>query len=165
MIPINHASALIGVEEKRLWEAAHLAGVREVHDRHGRAFFTPSHLDRIRQAIPLLPGHRQWYVYIVRAARGPIKIGMARDVKRRVIALQTTAAKRLRLLHHEAGDGKVERAAHKRLAAHRLTGEWFSPHPEVLQFVEIAKTEGFAAAISTGQFLGQPGGKRRFRAV
>ena len=76
---------------------------------------------------------RPIYVYFIRAANGPIKIGIARDVLQRLAGLQTSNPNKLELLAHRLGDQSVEQEYHRRFAAHRLAGEWFEPHPDILE--------------------------------
>lgn len=73
------------------------------------------------------------YVYVLQqGSGGPVKIGIANDIKRRVMALNTGASIALDVLKsHEMEDAShsrlVERYLHKILDKHRLNGEWFSP--------------------------------------
>jgi hypothetical protein len=149
LVRANKAATLIGLDERTFCDAVELAAVKMVFDRNKVAHFRVADLDRVRNAVARLPAKRQRYVYVVRSGKaGAFKIGIAWDVERRLCGLQTTSPRQLRLIHHEAGGGKVERAAHKALAAHRLKGEWFRPHPEVLAFVEKVKTIGIAAVLN-----------------
>lgn len=71
-------------------------------------------------------------VYCVQANEGgPIKIGFSTDVDRRLFALNGSSPQPLRLLAHACSFDFVEKALHKRLAAHRLRCEWFADVPEV----------------------------------
>lgn len=77
-------------------------------------------------------------VYFIQCGEGgPIKIGIARDPAKRLAGLQTGHFERLQLRALTTGGAKQERAYHDRFAAHRLHGEWFSPHPDLL--AEIAR--------------------------
>jgi T5orf172 domain. len=84
--------------------------------------------------------------FLQRGEGGPIKIGKSRRVQDRINALQTGVAERLELLAVYDGGSDVERHLHKQLAAHRLSGEWFSPHDEVLRVIESVKQGAFALA-------------------
>lgn len=69
-------------------------------------------------------------VYFVQAgADGPIKIGFATDVRRRLTNMQTASAAELRLLAAIEGDQDHEAALHARLAPLRVRGEWFRDDP------------------------------------
>lgn len=76
-------------------------------------------------------------VYFVQSMTGEIKIGMATNIKSRLKSLQTANPSKLVLLAHVHGGPPQERAYHRQFAAHRLHGEWFSPHPDIL--AEIAR--------------------------
>lgn len=72
-------------------------------------------------------------VYFVQAGEnGPIKIGYASDVAKRIGHLQTSAPDRLCVLSVMDGGEAEEKALHAELAAHRRLGEWFNPTAEVL---------------------------------
>lgn len=72
-------------------------------------------------------------VYAIQAGDGgPVKVGVTRNVASRLRALQTAQPMPLRLLHVWEGGAGVEREIHRRLAAHNLGGEWFSPVPELV---------------------------------
>jgi hypothetical protein len=67
---------------------------------------------------------------------GPIKIGHAVDVKRRVVALQSWYGRRLAILAEIEGDRKLEAALHKKFDHLRLgTTEQFRPEPELLDYI------------------------------
>ncbi len=58
--------------------------------------------------------------------RGPVKIGTAKDVARRLGTMQSGNHERLILLRMFEGGVAEERLLHKAFADHRITGEWFS---------------------------------------
>lgn len=63
--------------------------------------------------------------YVVRAGHaGPVKIGRSKDPVNRIAELQTACAEQLVLLHIVPFD--IEGKLHRRLAAWRVRGEWFS---------------------------------------
>jgi hypothetical protein len=74
-------------------------------------------------------------LYFVQAgAAGPIKIGVAQDVQRRVAQLQTGHYEKLTILATlRYVDLLTERRVHGWLAKYRIRGEWFMPHPDVLR--------------------------------
>lgn len=76
------------------------------------------------------------FVYFILAATGEIKIGMAVDVVQRLNSLQTSHPAKLEILATTSGGRKRERQYHERFAAHRLHGEWFEPHPDILAEIE-----------------------------
>lgn len=66
-------------------------------------------------------------IYCVQAGTGgPVKIGVASDVRRRVTNLQSANHARLVLLAAFAGGREEECALHKRFATLRVRGEWFA---------------------------------------
>lgn len=75
-------------------------------------------------------------VYFIRAQSGDIKIGCTSNVKRRLKALQTSAGEPLELLATMPGKHAAETRLHQRFHHLRKSGEWFSPAPELLAFVE-----------------------------
>lgn len=67
-------------------------------------------------------------VYVIGPLLGPMKIGIAHDVGKRLIGIQTSSPADLIIHYHvEVGPTAraVEAAAHRDLAAYRLRGEWF----------------------------------------
>ena len=62
---------------------------------------------------------------------GPVKVGYANDVRRRLADLQTASFQRLRLVASMPGDRAAEAEVHKRLNHLRIRGEWFRPDPEM----------------------------------
>jgi len=75
-------------------------------------------------------------VYFIRCGvDGPIKIWFSRDVPGRLRQLQTGQPQKLRVLRAMRGDPALEAWLHRRFAAHRLDGEWFAPHPELLSYI------------------------------
>lgn len=75
---------------------------------------------------------RRWIYFVQVGAAGPVKIGCTRDVTKRISSLQTGHPERLVLLGCFEGTTRDERELHERFHAHRLTGEWFRPAPEIL---------------------------------
>lgn len=81
---------------------------------------------------PLTDPPPRWVYFIQVGVDGPVKIGLSRNVKGRMRSLQTAHPQRLTLLGAVDGDAELEAALHAKLAAHRLSGEWFAPHPDVM---------------------------------
>lgn len=72
-------------------------------------------------------------VYLIRqGVTGPVKIGVAKDVVKRLRQLQTNQPVPLRIIRVLEGDVAVERALHARFSALRLKGEWFTFSPEMI---------------------------------
>lgn len=77
-------------------------------------------------------------VYFIQADRGgPIKIGVAKDVEARLRDLQVGNPFELRVVGQIPNAGQaLERRLHSLLERHRIRGEWFWPHPEVLHVAD-----------------------------
>jgi hypothetical protein len=74
-------------------------------------------------------------VYFIRSGTdGPIKIGKASDVMRRLSGLQSAHAEELRLL--ATTRAVTEDELHQRFAHLRMRGEWFRAEPELLAFID-----------------------------
>jgi len=71
-------------------------------------------------------------VYMVQASDSLVKIGWARDVKKRVSALQIAAAHPLTVLRTIEGERHFEGILHDHFHAERVRGEWFNFRPEML---------------------------------
>lgn len=74
--------------------------------------------------------------YFVGPEGGPIKIGFASRLEYRLKDLRTMNAYPLVVHAKVFGPLTLERAYHARFAAHRLHGEWFAPHPDILAEIE-----------------------------
>lgn len=99
----------------------------------------PAALARRRPELvrhPIPPGQCVYFMQAVHG--GPIKIGMSEAPERRLADLQVGSPYKLRIIGVAAGGQPREAVLHKRLAAFRLHGEWFSDAPEVL--AAIAET-------------------------
>lgn len=79
---------------------------------------------------------RPTYVYFIGGDEGPIKIGRSNFVERRLVALQTGAWTKLRVLAKIDERMLSERTMHNKFKAHRLQGEWFVRHPDILEKID-----------------------------
>lgn len=78
-------------------------------------------------------------VYFAQAGEnGPIKIGFATNVVRRMWELQVNSPDRIQALGTIEGDQTAERALHRRFSEDRISGEWFRPSSALLSLVETA---------------------------
>lgn len=82
-----------------------------------------------------------------------IKIGYARDVRKRVASLQTGAPLGIKVLGVQPGDFAIEKALHARFAALRMAGEWFEAAPELVSYAVQAATLGAAGVADDDPFL------------
>lgn len=77
-------------------------------------------------------------VYFVGSEDGKVKIGTSAHMEKRLEALQTSSASRLRLLLTIPGGVSMETELHRRFAHLREGGEWFTLSDEIRHFVEGA---------------------------
>jgi hypothetical protein len=75
--------------------------------------------------------------FIQEGQDGPIKIGFTdENINRRLTQLQTGNPKKLVCLGTRAGGEQDELNLHCLFAAHHIRGEWFSPAPELLDYIQ-----------------------------
>ena len=77
--------------------------------------------------------------FIQSGGDGPIKIGRASNLAKRVAELQCGNPSPLVILASIHGGYDVETRFHRHLSAHRLRGEWFEPSPLVFAAIELAR--------------------------
>lgn len=77
-------------------------------------------------------------VYFVQAGEsGPIKIGFTeKSLSNRIRSLQTGCPEVIRVLGTISGQRETELKLHSRFKQHRKQGEWFDPHPEILEYIQ-----------------------------
>lgn len=97
-----------------------------------------------RAAEAAITQTRKQYIYFVQAPDGQIKIGISSDPQNRIMILQVSHHGKLRQLAITEGNDQAEKAYHRRFEAHRLKGEWFWPHPEILAEVKRLNDENKA---------------------
>jgi hypothetical protein len=78
-------------------------------------------------------------IYFIGSDAGPIKIGMAVRPHVRLRDLQLAGPSKLTMLATIEGPPSLERDYHKRFKAHRLHGEWFQRHPDIMAEIERLK--------------------------
>lgn len=82
------------------------------------------------------------YVYFVQAETGgPIKIGSANNVKRRLKQLQTGNPELLVLLHSTTGGKRLERSLQESFKKYNKRDEWFFPDDSIVEFIYEIKFE------------------------
>ncbi|WP_347271021.1 integrase arm-type DNA-binding domain-containing protein [Rhizorhabdus histidinilytica] len=89
-------------------------------------------------AVLLTPGEEdgEATVYFVRACTGLIKIGVTKDVRRRLAQIQLGFAEPITLLGTIAGGYATEGMLHRMFAESAVGGEWFEPSPRMLEFID-----------------------------
>jgi hypothetical protein len=88
---------------------------------------------------PPLPKGRLIY-FIRQDQTGAIKIGSTNNLEKRVQALQTGSPYLLKPIGYITGTAKLEQKLHKQFQEFQLQGEWFQPHPRLLDFIEQKAT-------------------------
>lgn len=86
------------------------------------------------------------WLYFIQAGSGPVKIGVARNPIERIATLQTAHYERLRILGCMWSSRSYEGHLHRRFAAHRVSGEWFAPVPEIIASAAAIDPTDFALA-------------------
>lgn len=82
-------------------------------------------------------------VYFIGGETGPIKIGSSVSPLERLATFQIGSPVILKIHALAKGGLKAEREYQARFAAHRLHGEWHSPHPDILAEIDrLASSEG-----------------------
>lgn len=77
------------------------------------------------------------HLYVFRsAASGNVKIGIAADVRRRLSVMRCHSWDEIELVTSRLSSREEEKAVHSLLASSRIRGEWYSPSPEVLSWIE-----------------------------
>ena len=67
-------------------------------------------------------------IYFIQAGdNGAVKIGFAKDVKKRFAALQTGNHETLKLLKEIAGEEELEQEIHLLVKNYHVRGEWYAP--------------------------------------
>jgi hypothetical protein len=75
-------------------------------------------------------------VYFIRVGEdGPIKIGIASDPRQRRSSMQSGNPEPLIILKTVRGNGHHEKQLHAKFAHLKIRGEWFSPAPELLNYI------------------------------
>jgi len=99
--------------------------------------------------IPLdwsAPDEKQGEIYFIQMDYiGPIKIGWARNAKKRISILQTGNPYELRILHIENGTRLDEQMVHSLFSRYHIRGEWFHPDKEIIEYID--KCREFETAI------------------
>lgn len=83
-------------------------------------------------------------VYFVQSgSRGPIKIGIATDVKKRLSSMQTGNPVPMTLMASVPGSIEIERGLHQRFNVGRIANEWFERDtPGLMETVEHVLRHG-----------------------
>lgn len=85
------------------------------------------------------------HVYFGRMSSGAIKIGFTTDLERRLTELWHMVPGGVSLLASALGAFEAEAWVHKRFSHLKISGEWFRPEPELLDFINEVKKVGNCA--------------------
>lgn len=96
------------------------------------AQYAPRDRDVVTEPRRVTPG----LVYFIGCQQHSVKIGFTTQLDIRLAALQNSSPVPLAVLAIVEAAPSLEREYHARFAAHRLHGEWFEPHPDILAEIE-----------------------------
>lgn len=80
-------------------------------------------------------------IYFIQSSDNFIKIGYSANPAKRLASLQTSAAEPLILLGTVTGGRDKEEVLHDRFSHLRISGEWFRPDQELLDYIEHSKED------------------------
>jgi len=112
-----------------------ISDIQASFPRHGIALL---HLMELSETVASLR-QRSMVYFIQVGCDGPIKIGRSISPLTRLATLQTGHSQILRLLVTTPGGDELEHALHEKLGLHRIRGEWFAPHADVLAQIAAYK--------------------------
>lgn len=81
------------------------------------------------------------YIYFIQATNGPIKIGLTKNVQRRLVRLQTGNPYKLSLLYFCPAKGVVEEQLRFHLKSDHMRGEWYWPTQKVFNVIKKKMVE------------------------
>jgi hypothetical protein len=93
-------------------------------------------------------GQRRWaaekypnsFLYMIQSEAGPVKIGVAEDIDRRMNQIKTSSPVGFRVMVVLDDGYRLEAELHERFKKDKLHGEWFAPTDEILS-IELARSE------------------------
>lgn len=94
-------------------------------------------------------------VYLVSNEAGHVKVGVAKDVARRLTNLQIASSTDLTLVLAMPGGPGLEREIHTRWAAARLRGEWFRVTPEIAAEIDAFRACAVPVDVESGPREGE----------
>lgn len=114
-----------------------------------RSLISGAPLSELKFKRRRLPAPTQGGVYFIAAGQNRIKIGWARNVRRRLKELQIGSHVRLSLLAAIPGGRQREAELHERFEHLRVRGEWFRADPELTAYIEEEKSRTCLAHLSS----------------
>ena len=136
------ASRMFGLFEEELSELSDIFEVLEDAHAPEQAFIAVSKAWSAYEAEVLVPYASSFVYFLRRGEDGPIKIGVAVNPNKRKAQLQTSLVEPLHTLLVLPGTRATEAHYHARFAKLRIRGEWFHPEPELLEFIQQARSNG-----------------------
>lgn len=104
------------------------------------------------------------FVYVIQGEIAtPIKVGTAKDPRKRLKELQTGNPQRLNLLYVVPGNRQLENSFHQRLKAARVTGEWFGGEEAktFLEWIHAYSLDALSTYARTGKLPAAPPAPKR----
>ena len=96
----------------------------------------PLSIKQVEKAKPIEDNKNTGYIYFIQNEdNNLIKIGYAKNVQKRIVALQTPSTSKLILLGNIPGNFDFEKRLHKRFHGAKKSGEWFRPTFELLGYI------------------------------
>lgn len=123
----------ISLDQIDAWFAEHRTAMESVMDAFEQR--QRANWRKIRHEAAALSMQSAGVYFIQAGSNGPIKIGIASNVHRRMALLQIGNPAQLTLLAIQPGGNREETALHRRFAACHLRGEWFNPDPLLLAYI------------------------------
>lgn len=110
---------------------------RNLHRKYTKAEFPPDdELPPPAEYSFYTKTRKPCVVYFIQAGQGPIKIGVATNINKRLSMLQVGNHEPLSVLATVQGGINLETKLHWKFHKHRVRGEWFEPHPDILAEIE-----------------------------
>jgi hypothetical protein len=81
-------------------------------------------------------------VYFIQEGGGAIKVGWTSDMERRLETFRTSNSSDLTVLLTLPGSMALERAIQSKISSHRIRGEWFRPHADVVSIMSVLRDGG-----------------------
>lgn len=104
----------------------------------------PGDLERLERLFPseTAVGKGEKVYFLQRGETGPIKIGISKNPKKRITAIQGLCAEPVEVLLLLSVDSRQkEREIHEKFKHLRLKGEWFEPAPDLLGWIEEHRSD------------------------
>ncbi len=82
-----------------------------------------------------------YFVQIDCPGEQPIRIGYSSDPRTRIRNIKAELPWDIKVLAVISGELAAERSIHARFSEVRMSGEWFAPHPDILDFIADCHAE------------------------